>query len=138
MSSPSASTVGGRRWPPSRRSSASPRASTAQQPTTCCTVRSQPDRQNLGYRRRDRNSEVTVTNSGREGSVTRASSREYAAVRRLRYQQATRAEKHQLLDEIVAVTGLHRKAAIRLLRRAPRAWPPQGPATGRAEVLWPG
>jgi protein-disulfide isomerase-like protein with CxxC motif len=43
--------------------------------------------------------------------------REYAAVQRLRYQQATRAEKHQLLDEIVAVTGLHRKAAIRLLRR---------------------
>ena len=48
--------------------------------------------------------------------MTRASLREYAAVQRLRYQQATRAEKHQLLDEIVAVTGLHRKAAIRLLR----------------------
>ena len=35
--------------------------------------------------------------------MTRASLREYAAVQRLRYQQATRAEKHQLLDEIVAV-----------------------------------
>ena len=47
--------------------------------------------------------------------MTRASLREYAAVQRSRYQQATRAEKHQLLDEIVAVTDLHRKAAIWLL-----------------------
>ena len=52
--------------------------------------------------------------------MTRASLREYAAVQRERYQQATRAEKRQLLDEVVAVTGIHRKAAIRLLRRAPR------------------
>jgi protein-disulfide isomerase-like protein with CxxC motif len=51
--------------------------------------------------------------------VTRASLREYAAVQRVRYQQATRGEKHQFLDEIVAVTGLHRKPAIRLLGRAP-------------------
>jgi len=50
--------------------------------------------------------------------VTRASLREYAAVQRERYLRATRAEKRQLLDEIVAVTGIHRKAAIRLLRRA--------------------
>ena len=78
--------------------------------------------------------------------MTRASLREYAAVQRLRYQQATRGEKHQLLDEIVAVTGLHRKAAIRLLRHSPRARPSPGPG-GRprrygaevaraAEVLW--
>jgi hypothetical protein len=79
--------------------------------------------------------------------VTRASLREYAAVQRERYQHATRAEKHQLLDERVTVTGMHRKAAIRLLRRAPR--PPTGPSrAGRprsygpdvaaaAEVLWP-
>jgi hypothetical protein len=78
--------------------------------------------------------------------VTRASLREYAAVQRLRYQQATRGEKHRLLDEIVAVTGLHRKAAIRLLRRTPRARSSPGPG-GRpriygpevavaAEVLW--
>jgi hypothetical protein len=78
--------------------------------------------------------------------VTRASLREYAAVQRERYRQATRAEKHQLLDEVVAVTGIHRKAAIRLLRRArrPRATPGPGGrprAYGRevaavAEVLW--
>jgi hypothetical protein len=52
--------------------------------------------------------------------VTRASLREYATVQRERYQHATRAEKHRLLNELVTVTGLHRKAAIRLLRRAPR------------------
>jgi hypothetical protein len=52
--------------------------------------------------------------------VTRASLREYTAKQRERYQGATRAEKHRLLDEVVAVAGLHRKAAIRLLRRAPR------------------
>jgi len=78
--------------------------------------------------------------------VTRASLREYAAVQRERYQQAPRREKHRLLDEIVAVTGLHRKAAIRLLRRAPRATP-SAPRAGRprryglavaaaVEVLW--
>jgi hypothetical protein len=78
--------------------------------------------------------------------VTRASLREYAAVQRERYLQATRAEKRQLLDEVVAVAGIHRKAAIRLLRRAPRA--PTAPSrAGRprcygptvaaaAEVLW--
>jgi hypothetical protein len=78
--------------------------------------------------------------------VTRASLREYATVQRERYRQATRAEKRQLLDEIVAVAGIHRKAAIRLLRRAPRAArapsragrPRQyGPAVAAAvEVLW--
>jgi hypothetical protein len=51
--------------------------------------------------------------------VTRASLREYAGVQRERYLRAPRAEKHELLNEVVAVTGLHRKAAIRLLRRAP-------------------
>jgi transposase InsO family protein len=79
-------------------------------------------------------------------TVTRASVREYAARQRERYEHATRAEKHQLLDEIVAVTGMHRKAAIRLLRRPPRARATPGPG-GRprlygpeiataAEVLW--
>ena len=78
--------------------------------------------------------------------MTRASLREYAAVQRERYQQANRHEKRQLLDEIVAVTGVHRKAAIRLLRRAPRAAAGH-PRPGRprqygpevavaAEVLW--
>lgn len=78
--------------------------------------------------------------------MTRASLREYAAVQRERYQRATRAEKHRLLDEVVTVTGIHRKAAIRLLRRPPRL-PTARPRSGRprlygsavavvAEVLW--
>jgi hypothetical protein len=79
--------------------------------------------------------------------VTRASLREYAAVQRERYQQARgRTEKGQLLNEIVAVTGMHRKAAIRWLRRPllsrpalirsgrPRRYGPQIAAA--AEVLW--
>src|SRR4029453_19592760 len=102
--------------------------------------------QNFGYRRRPRRSEVTVTNPDEEGTVTRASLREYAAGQRERYQHAPRAEKHQLLDELVTGTGMHRQAAIRLLRRAPR--PPTAPSrAGRprcygpavaaaAEVLW--
>ena len=78
--------------------------------------------------------------------MTRASLREYAAVQRERYLTATRGEKGALLDEVVAVTGLHRKAAIRLLRRPPcastarsRAGRPRlyGPAVATAvEVLW--
>jgi hypothetical protein len=78
--------------------------------------------------------------------VTRASLREYAAVQRERYQPASRRDKHRLLDEMVAVTGMHRKAAIRLLRRAPRSEAAR-PRTGRprqygaavaraAAVLW--
>jgi hypothetical protein len=78
--------------------------------------------------------------------VTRSSLREYAAVQRERYRQATRAEKRQFLDEVVAVTGIHRKAAIRLLRRAPRPRARPGPGgrpreygpevAAAAEVLW--
>ena len=64
--------------------------------------------------------------------MTRASLREYAAVQRERYRQATRAEKRQLLDEVVAVAGIHRKAAIRLLRRAPRPRATPGPGAARA------
>jgi hypothetical protein len=78
--------------------------------------------------------------------VTRASLREYAAVQRERYRQATRAEKRQLLDEVVAVTGIHRKAAIRLLRRPPKPRATPGPGgrpraygpevAAAAEILW--
>lgn len=68
--------------------------------------------------------------------MTRASLREYAAVQRERYRGATRAEKRQLLDEVVTVTGMHRKAAIRLLRRGPR--PPTGPSrAGRPRLYGP-
>ncbi len=78
--------------------------------------------------------------------MTRPSLREYAAVQRERYLAAPRAEKSKLLNEVVAVTGLHRKAAIRLLRRAART-PTARSRAGRprvygaavaqaAEILW--
>src|SRR5215470_9017639 len=76
--------------------------------------------QNAGYRRALRGSEVTVTHSAEEGTVTRASLREYATRQRARYEQADRRQKQALLDEIVAVTGMHGKAVIRLLRRSRR------------------
>lgn len=79
--------------------------------------------------------------------MTRASLREYAARQRERYRAlSSRDEKRRLLDEMVAVTTMHRKAAIRLLRRTPR--PPAGasragrpPCYGQevargAEILW--
>ena len=68
--------------------------------------------------------------------MTRASLREYAAVQRERYLRATRPEKRQLLDEVVAVAGMHRKAAIRLLRRGPRA-PTGSSRAGRPRVYGP-
>src|SRR5258705_2469718 len=93
-----------------------------------------------------RRSEVTVTNPPVEATVTRASLRESAAVQGERSQRAGRADKHRLLDEMVAVTGMHRKAAIRLLRRVPRTvpTPPRAgrprrygaPVAAAAEVLW--
>jgi hypothetical protein len=53
--------------------------------------------------------------------VTRASLQEYAARQRERYRTLSgRDDKRRLLDEMVAVTKMHRKAVIRLLRRAPR------------------
>ncbi len=42
---------------------------------------------------------------------------EYAQALRPRYHKASKEEKGKMLDEFVQVTGLHRKAAIRLLNR---------------------
>ena len=49
--------------------------------------------------------------------MTGGSIREYARVMRGRYWKTDRKGKGQILDEFVAVTGYHRKAAIRLLGR---------------------
>jgi len=78
--------------------------------------------------------------------VTRASIREYVTVQRVRYLGAPRSEKHRILDEVVAVTGSHRKAAIRLLRGRPRPRAGHGrpgrrrvyggPVASAARVLW--
>ena len=49
--------------------------------------------------------------------------REYVARMRERYAQGKREEKGRLLDEVCEVTGYHRKAAIRVLRRGESARP---------------
>ena len=51
--------------------------------------------------------------------MTRPARHEYAAALRARYRAARKSERGQLLDEFCRTTGCHRKAAIRLLRRAP-------------------
>ena len=53
--------------------------------------------------------------------------REYAATMRQRYRAVRRrTEKGRLLDEFCAVTGYHRKAAVRLLGREPERRPRRG------------
>ena len=48
--------------------------------------------------------------------VQRQSKREYLARMQARYLKATKREKGALLDEVVAVTGYHRRHAVRVLR----------------------
>jgi len=52
--------------------------------------------------------------------VTRRSILEYMEALRPRYQTASKAVKGKMLDEFIQVTGLHRKAAIRILNRMSR------------------
>ncbi len=49
--------------------------------------------------------------------MTRQSIQEYVQAIRGRYRKASKEEKGKILDEFTKVTGLHRKAAIRLLNR---------------------
>ena len=73
--------------------------------------------------------------------MTRRSIGEYAQALRSRYFRASKEEKGKILDEFTQVTGLHRKAAIRLLHRLgqPRAGKRRGRprkyGTGEAEAL---
>jgi hypothetical protein len=53
----------------------------------------------------------------KEVKVTRRSIIEYAEELKKRYFRASKEEKGKMLDEFTQVTGLHRKAAIRLLNR---------------------
>jgi hypothetical protein len=53
--------------------------------------------------------------------MTRGSILEYVEAIRGRYLSVSRKEKGRILDEFTSVTSLHRKAAIRLLRRRGRA-----------------
>ncbi len=49
--------------------------------------------------------------------MTRGGVKEYIEAVRQRYLKVSRKEKGQNLDEVTKVTGYHRKAVIRLLRR---------------------
>lgn len=65
---------------------------------------------------------------------------EYALAIRGRYATAGRVEKGRILDEFCATTGMHRKAAIRLLNRktgpvAPRSGRPRRYGAGLTEAL---
>jgi hypothetical protein len=51
------------------------------------------------------------------GQVTQKSVREYVEAIRQRYEKGSKEEKGIILDEFTKTTGLHRKAAIRLLNR---------------------
>jgi len=67
--------------------------------------------------------------------VNRESIGEYAQRQRERYVKATKKEKGRILDEVVAVTGYHRKAAVRLLRG--RKGKEGGKPPGRPAVYGP-
>jgi hypothetical protein len=69
-------------------------------------------------------------------TVTRTSIHEYVAAQRPRYLAASRREKRRILDEVLAVTGYHRKAALRRLHRPPRTTP-RAARTGRPRVYGP-
>ena len=67
----------------------------------------------------------------RGSNVTRESIEDYAKAVRERYFTARKRERTRILDEFCATTGYHRKAAIRLLRRALQ---PPGQRRGRPVV----
>lgn len=52
--------------------------------------------------------------------MSQASKDELLAALRPRYRQAGRAEKEQILDELIGITGYHRKYAIQMLNHPPR------------------
>ncbi len=71
--------------------------------------------------------------------MTRRSIMEYVQALRKRYFRAAKEEKGKMLDEFTQVTGLHRKAAIRLLNRpdAPRGNKRPGRPAMYKDVLQP-
>lgn len=64
--------------------------------------------------------------------MTRRSIQEYAEAVRDRYLRAKKAGKTKILDEFVAASGLHRKAAVRLLNRTKRKG--EGRKPGRPQL----
>jgi len=51
--------------------------------------------------------------------VSKSAKWEYLRVMHARYRQASRADKHRILDEVCQVAGYHRKSAVRLLTGPP-------------------
>ena len=70
--------------------------------------------------------------------MTRGALGEYAAALRERYLAAGKKEKGGILNEFCRTTGLHRKAAIRLLRGKPRCGGPARRKRGRPIRYGPG
>ena len=80
--------------------------------------------------------------------MTRPTVHEYAAALRPRYKTAKKGVKRKILDEFCQTTGMHRKAAVRLLNltakpRGSRARCPSGPGAsggtsrlGRSRPIW--
>lgn len=66
--------------------------------------------------------------------MTRSAVKEYAAAVRQRYRRASRPEKGKILDEFCQTTGMHRKAAVRLLNEETR---PQAERRGRRKRYGP-
>ena len=66
--------------------------------------------------------------------MTRVTVHEYAAALRPRYRAAKKGVKRKILDELCATTGMHRKAAIRLLNLRTR---PRAPGRGRPRRYGP-
>lgn len=67
--------------------------------------------------------------------MTRRSITEYAGAVRVRYPQASKKRKTEMLNEFVATTGMHRKAAIRLLNK--RVRPSGKKRSGRPRLYGP-
>lgn len=68
--------------------------------------------------------------------IDMANPREVIRVLKQRYQAAGRPEKSRILDELVAVSGLHRKHAIRLLaRRRPIGGDACSPSARRGQPI---
>lgn len=78
-----------------------------------------------GSSRQNRCYRATALFSTQETPVPPKSKREYLEAIRARYAAASRPVKSQLLTEVCATTGYHRKAAIRVFTRPPHPGPPR-------------
>lgn len=77
--------------------------------------------------------------------MTRNSIREYIEAIRWRYLRATKKQKGKILEEVIQVTGYHRKSAIRLLRHKSQVLPGKrrgrpkrygAPVVQALKILW--